>query len=391
MQAYLARKLWLVGLTLFLGNSRAGVTFAQDPRPGEVLRSHGLKSSSRSTWILVGETPILKDIRVARELSAQLRSAQHQKQALELGNQNPKVWIDYYREQINLWDQRIAAIDQDLANLGPSVGNRAADNYHNMLVQERNTIVGEQRRLNSLINNLYDQRQQFQEQKQQFNGEVARFRESYLEGVSNLRKSIDEIKEKYAELANKEAITRALADLSASSKTRNKLGPSKEFETAITTLERLEGEVQSEKVELHRENGVDRIDAMLNGKGPVRMVFDTGAGPTTISASLASRLALKPTGRMVSCEVADGTKVMAKEMVIRSVGVGRLTVKNVTCVVMPKEKGEVAPLLGQSFLRHFDYKYTQGAGHLALTKIEPDELAAPPGKIKGTTKKPRGR
>jgi len=391
MQAYLTQASWLIGLTWFLGNTGAAATFAQDARPGEVLKSHGLKSSSHSTWVLVGETTILRDVRVARNLSAQLRIAQDQQRALEFGNQNPRVLIDYYREQIDLWDQRIGAIDQELANLGPPVGIRAADTYHNILVTERNTIVGEQRRLNSLINSLHDQRQRFQEQKQQFNAEVARLRDSYLEGVGNLRKSIDEIKAKYAELTNKEEITKALADLSASSRTKHKLGPSKEFETASKWLGRLEGSVQSENVELHRENGVDHVDAMLNGKGPVRMVFDTGAGPTTISASLASRLSLRPTGGTVSCEVADGTKVMAKEMVIRTVGVGRLTVKNVTCVVMPKEKGEVAPLLGQSFLRHFDYKYTQGAGHLVLTKVEPDALAAQTGKNLGTTKKHGGR
>ena len=59
---------------------------------------------------------------------------------------------------------------------------------------------------------------------------------------------------------------------------------------------------------------------------------------------------LKPTGRTVECVVADGTKVQAKEMIVRTVTVGRLTVKDVTCVVMPKEKGDVFPLLGQSFL-----------------------------------------
>ena len=126
---------------------------------------------------------------------------------------------------------------------------------------------------------------------------------------------------------------------------------------------------------------------MLNGKGPFKMVFDTGAGPTTLSAELAAQLNLKPTGRTVPCVVADGTKVMAKEMIIRTVSVGRLSVKNVTCVVMPKEKGDVAPLLGQSFLERFDFKYTQGSGRLVLTKVEPDEPASPPGKRNGTKKK----
>ncbi len=303
-----------------------------------------------------------------------------------MGIQNPKVLIDNYRQQIDWLDQQIIAYDQMLANLGPTGGNQAGTVYHNMVVQERNNVVTEQRRLSTLINNLADQRGQFQDMKKQFNAEVAQVRESYMQAVSDLRKSVDEIMAKYAQLEGKEEIQKALKDLSASSKIKQKLGPSKELASAIKWLGRLEGSVQSETVELHREHGVDHVDVMINSRGPVRMVFDTGAGPTTLSAELASRFGLKPTGRTVECEVADGTKVMAKEMIIRTMRIGRLSVKDVTCVVMPKEKGDVAPLLGQSFLSRFDFKYTQGSGRLILTNVEPDETGVTP-RGKGTTSK----
>ena len=131
---------------------------------------------------------------------------------------------------------------------------------------------------------------------------------------------------------------------------------------------------------------------MLNGKGPFKMVFDTGAGPTTLvgRARRAAQTSSRPAARS-RCVVADGNKVMAKEMIIRTVSVGRLSVKNVTCVVMPKDKGDVDPLLGQSFLERFDFKYTQGSGRLILTKVEPDEPVTAPGKGKGTRKKAGGR
>ena len=64
---------------------------------------------------------------------------------------------------------------------------------------------------------------------------------------------------------------------------------------------------------------------------------------------------------------------MAKLLFIPSVKVGRLTVRNVECAVIPAGKGESPPLLGQSFLQHFDYKYTQRTGRLVLTKVESDE------------------
>src|SRR5207253_1406506 len=42
----------------------------------------------------------------------------------------------------------------------------------------------------------------------------------------------------------------------------------------------------------------------------------------------------------------------------------------VACAVMPAAKGNVEPLLGQSFHRHFTYKMTPGSGHLIMSQVE---------------------
>lgn len=208
-----------------------------------------------------------------------------------------------------------------------------------------------------------------------------------MQAVTDVREAVDKIQAKYNALSGNADVSQALKDLSRSTKVQHKLGPSKDLSKAIGWLAKLEGSVQSESVELHRERGVDHLDVMLNGKGPTRMVFDTGAGPTTLPAALAARLNLKPTGRTIKVVVADGSEIMAKEMIIRTVSVGRLTVKDVTCVVMPKEKGDIDPLLGQSFLQRFDIKLTQGAGRVVFTNVEPDDPSAPPAKNSGSRKK----
>ena len=387
MQAALNRRSWLGTVSVLACLAGTTLSHAKEQEPAEVLKNQGLKRSPSATWVVAGEPGFLKDVKRAQGLSRQLQIAQYQQQALETGNQNPQVLINNYREQIESLDQTIAAYDQELANMGPPSGNQAATVYHNMVVNERNAIVTEQNRLSRLIQQLADQRGQFQDMKKQFNAEVAQIRESYMQAVSGLRTTADEITAKYTEVSKNEEISKALKELSASSRVKQKLGPSKEYTAAIKWLARFEGSVQSETVELHREGGVDHVDVMLNGKGPVRMVFDTGAGPTTLSAELASRMNLKPTERTMELVVADGTKITAKVMIIRTVTLGRLTAKDVTCVVMPKDKGDVAPLLGQSFLQRFDYKYTQGSGRLVLNKVEPDEPAAQPGKVKGSKKK----
>jgi clan AA aspartic protease (TIGR02281 family) len=387
MQAALIRNWWFAAVSVLTCLAGTTLSHAKQQAPADVLKNQGLKRSPGATWVVAGEAVFLKGVRRAQGLSKQLQIAQQQQQALEMGNQNPQVLINNYRQQIESLDQTIAAYDQQLDNMGPPSGNQAATVYHNMVVQERNAYVTEQNRLRRVINQLADQRGQFQDMKKQFNVEVAQVRESYMQAFSGLRTAVDEITSKYAEVSKNEDVAKALKELSASSRIKQKLGPSKDFTSAIKWLGRFEGSVQSETVELHREGGVDHVDVMLNGKGPVRMVFDTGAGPTTLSAELASRMNLKPTDRTMELVVADGTKVTAKVMIIRTVTVGRLTVKDVTCVVMPKDKGDVAPLLGQSFLQRFDYKYTQGSGRLVLNKVEPDEPPATPGKVKGSKKK----
>ncbi len=366
----------LIVVMTILAASEGSTTRADDPAAAEVLKSRGLKASGRTTWLLPGETPIPRKVKQLGDLSRQLRAAQMQQQEMNTGPQNPQVLMASYREQVKLLEQRIDAYDEALANFGPTLGNPALVVQRNSIVDERNVVVLEHRRLVALINRTAEDKQQFQEMKQQFTTELARVRESYTQGIEDVRKSVDELKAKYDELNADEAVKKALADLSGSSKTKHKLGPSKALEDAITLLKRFEGSVKSETIELHRENGVNKIDVTLNGKETVRMVFDTGAGPTLLPAALAERLALRPTGRTIACTTADGTQVMAKEMVIRSVVVGRLTVKDVTCTVMPKDKANVEPLFGQSILQHFDFRYTQGSGRLVLTKVEAEEPAA---------------
>jgi clan AA aspartic protease (TIGR02281 family) len=203
-----------------------------------------------------------------------------------------------------------------------------------------------------------------------FNAKVAHLQESFMGSVIELRKSVDEIMAKYADLDKKGEITKALVDLSASSKTKQKLGPSKEILDATKQLKDFEQSVKSETVETGYKKGVDTVLAWLNGKGPHRMVFDTGASFTTISSKLASEIGQrpKPGDENIELETADKTKVIVKKIIIPSIKVGKITVKNVECAVMPAEKGDVPSLLGQSFLEHV--KYAKESGHLVLKKLE---------------------
>ncbi len=222
---------------------------------------------------------------------------------------------------------------------------------------------------------------QDQEQKLQLNAEVGQSREKYMQAIVDLRTSVDEITGKYDELAKNPEITKALDALSASSKTKQKLGPSKALRDAIKLLEKAEGTVQSETIELHRENGVFHVfTTLINGKKkePVKMVFDTGAGLTTISSKLADSLGLKakPTDEPITLKIADGSEIKGKKLVIPFVRVGKFTIANVECAVMPAEKLDVDPLLGQTFFKHFKVEFSPEAGRLSLKKLDTGDAEA---------------
>ena len=261
---------------------------------------------------------ILKDAREASALSAQLRNAQASSRHSRWATRIPRSSSIITGSRSTGSIKGSPATIRRLANLGPSGGNQAANVYHNMLVQERNAIVAEQRRLSTLINNLAESTGPIpgtEATVQRRSGPAARVVHAGNQRAPQVgRRDHGRIRG----LNGKEEISKALKDLSASSKTKQKLGPSKDLASAIKWLGRLEGSVQSETVALHRENGVDHVDVMLNGKGPFKMVFDTGAGQTTLSAD--ARRAARPQADRPHGPVRGRrrTKVMAKEMIIRT-------------------------------------------------------------------------
>ena len=224
-----------------------------------------------------------------------------------------------------------------------------------------------------------------------------------MQSVLDLRKSVDEIKGKYDALGKDPEVTKALEALSASSKSKHKLGPSKALTEAIKLLERAERTVQSDSIPIHKENGVFHVSTMLmngNKKVPAKMVFDTGAGLTTISSKLADSLGLKakPTDEPITMKIADGSEIKGRKLVVPFVRVGKFTIANVECAVMPAEKLDVDPLLGQTFFKHFKVEFSrrggkaqpQEAGHRrGRARAEPRPRTAKPGQGQLPRRPPR--
>jgi aspartyl protease family protein len=368
------RTLATAGAGLLIVGIGIAASRAQETQKGsseQILKSHDLKRTG-TVWLLPGETAILKDLRDARALSREIGEGIAQQQAFEYGSQERQAQVMQLREQSNLLNQQLAEVNQQLGSLAGAGGNFVAQ-QRAQLGRQNNILVAQLNQVRNQLNAFQDQsKDQEKDTKLQLNAEVGKTREKYMEAILELRKAVDEISAKYDELKNNQEVTKALASLSSTTKSQHRLGPSKALADAIKLLKRSEGSVQSESIELHRENGVFHVMAMLNGKVPVRMVFDTGAGLTTISAKLASQIGLKPlpSDSPVELTVANGAKVQGKKMTIPTVRVGKTTVKNVDCAVMPEANGDVDPLLGQSFFKNLTIEFNQDTGRLKISKVD---------------------
>jgi clan AA aspartic protease (TIGR02281 family) len=357
-----------------------------EPRPDEALKAHDLKKSG-TTWVLAGETTVLKNLRDARELYRQLAEGTARQEELDLGLQNRKEILQQLGEQHETLRQHLDQLDLQLQNTQvPPGGNNFVQAQRDQLNRERNVIVTEYNSIGNRLSALREQSpDQGQELKLQLNAEVAQTREKYMDAVLELRKSVEEITAKYDALKKDKEVTGAIDALSAASKNKYKLGPSKAFLDAVKAVEKSGKTVQSDSINLQRDGGVFHVTAML-GKVPTKMVFDTGAGLTTIPARLAARIGAKavPGEGQVRLKTADGTVVEAKQVTIPSVRIGKFSVANVAAAVMPAEKGDVDPLLGQSFFKYFKVEFSPEAGTLSLKRVQAEEAGADEKSMTGT-------
>src|SRR5262249_13352323 len=140
----------------------------------------------------------------------------------------------------------------------------------------------------------------------------------------------------------------------------------------VRSLEQAEAKVKTATFALRKEGATFRIEVNLNGKVTTPMVLDTGASLVTLPEDLATRAGLTPAKatKTVQLKVADGAAVEAKLLTLPTVRVGGFEIADVPCAVMPAGKMGVEPLLGQSFLRHFQSKIDNESDRLTLTRVD---------------------
>ena len=363
---------WVLGFEVLIAATCPGGLRATTGSPEDTLESHALKRVG-TTYVLPAESEVQRKISELKVLSGQLSLAVRRLQQNEREIEDEKGMMRELLQRRVALNDTIAGLDQQLnATAGPARENPFIANQRNELVIQRNQVVTNYNGLIDQIKVLQTSEAADPKIRNQIEAELSRRRESFIQAVLDLRQLVDAATESYTVLAKNNEVKSAVDSLGRSTKSRPKLGPSSQSLANVKLLERIEKSVITDTAELRKEGGVFWVNVTFNGKVTRPMVFDTGASLTTIPAGLAADMGLKleASDPVVHCETADGTVVEAKQKTISSMRVGRFTINNVPCAVMPASKGNVAPLLGQSFHRHFTYKFTPESGHLVMSRIE---------------------
>jgi clan AA aspartic protease (TIGR02281 family) len=359
-----------LGLSLTILGSVLPTIADDTATPADVLKTKGLKRSG-DTFVLGSEAEVQKAVSEARAASKAVQQIQERKRQFE---QNIRQGNDAIRE---LTEQRIL--------LNRQLSETTSTFEHNQLVSRINEISD---RLNLLQREVGDP-----EAGQSAGAAVALKRETFIEKVLKLRKLVDQTNEEYTAVAKDEEIKKALEALNKDNPRPARLGPSKAFLTNVRLLENVEKSVLTESVALRKEGGIFWLDVTFNGKVTKPMAFDTGASIVVLPYSMAKEVGLTPgkDAPTVQTRVADGTTTEAKKVVAPLLRVGKFSVKDVECIVMPPNKTDVPPLLGQTFQKHFSIKFDPEGRKLVLTKVEGGDQSSAPAttKTKATAKSKR--
>ncbi len=128
--------------------------------------------------------------------------------------------------------------------------------------------------------------------------------------------------------------------------------------------------VKKASIPFEKQGNVVVIEAMLNGKTPAKLVVDTGASYTMISAATARELDIDPnrSQRTLPFQTANGL-IQAPLASLESIAVGGMEIKNLTAAIHDAvPSSQVAGLLGLNFLSNFRMDIDTQKGLLHLEK-----------------------
>lgn len=130
-------------------------------------------------------------------------------------------------------------------------------------------------------------------------------------------------------------------------------------------------EFEPKEVDYLQSAGHIVVQVLLNKKTEVNLLLDTGASTILLSSKVAKRLKIKDREKtIVQVQVADGRKIDANLIVLDTVSIGGVKVKNVEAVILLDDSQTIVQdgLLGMSFLNRFNFQIDTVNKKLILKK-----------------------
>jgi small-conductance mechanosensitive channel len=222
---------------------------AADSPGGDVFKKHGLKLAG-TLAVADEEAEIKTKLSEFRRTSKQLSYSLIQQQGT-MGPREQQQNIKSLTDAINQLKTEVSAVDRQMGQIprnnsryggryasGSFLDSNAADMYAELeayKVQLQMELNQDSLILNELKNQTLDPRA-----KDKIDAEVRDQRDLLHETILDLRKLIDAASAKYAEAAKSDEVAKALVVASKGLKEKAKLGPSREFQSNVKLVERLE-------------------------------------------------------------------------------------------------------------------------------------------------------
>lgn len=421
--------LGLVLFACFLGGIQSvrasGITPQEDfiisPEEGQYSYPKSFPLQAGKEYPLRGETPtsyiikyeILKgislDIHIPKhkatylehtqaELQAQAEQAVQEQLAAEqrakglkkvgrywVNTENGRLWNSFQqlkrlrkevlRKEVSLNQQeaRLAGYNQDLADLSKAITSQqqAQDALGAWLNSSAAKKSNSRKQYNARV-------QEYNRQNEKINGLVVQYKQTQASikkaetGLVSLANSHQTKRTKY---------TQALARFETDLQKRLAEEGEKEQIIFLNALAQQVGSLNQEAAvdtvaigeRKEKWGGLTAVNAIINGAVRVVFLVDTGASSVVIPEKIARELGLDlgPNTPRIQSVIADGSTVESWAVTLSSVslGKGRIRREQVSTVVIPENNKEITPLLGMSFLKHFNW-HMEGDGKIVFENLK---------------------
>jgi clan AA aspartic protease (TIGR02281 family) len=202
--------------------------------------------------------------------------------------------------------------------------------------------------------------------------DVKAARDAYHQAVFDARKMADRVIGQYAELSKDPEVIAAIKSWNEATHGTHALKQSGAFSNAVRSLEKLEKTIPSEKIPLKQQGTGYYASVAINGDYIGEMLVDSAAPSLLLPHQMAIDAGIKvdDSAETTPFQMADGSEVQARHVVLKSVRVGSFLANRVACGVLPASNKTAKAVLGKSFLGQFKGQVDSLSGELSLVRAD---------------------